>query len=284
MSRLSGLSRAAFFAVLLLLVGALSACGNGSTSSSSGTPTATLGPPVTLNVFAAASLTNAFNTIGKQYHQLHPNVTVTFNYGGSQALATQITQGAPADVFASANQTQMNVVVKGGEVDASTSKVFVHNLLVVIYPKSNPGNITKLQDLANPGLKIVLADKSVPAGQYALDYLSKASADSSFGSSYQANVTKNVVSYETDVETVVTKVAQGEADAGIVYTTDALANKSQLGEIAIPANLQTEAAYPIAPIKGSKNAATAQQFIDYIFSSDGQAILTQQYGFIGANG
>jgi molybdate transport system substrate-binding protein len=281
MSRLSGLSRSALFAVLLLLVGTLSACGNSTTSSN---PTATSGPPVTLNVFAAASLTNAFNTIGKQFQKLHPNVTVTFNYAGSQALATQINQGAPADVFASANQTQMNVVVQGGEVDASSSKVFVHNLLVVIFPKNNPGNITKLQDLANPGLKIVLADKSVPAGQYALDYLSKASADPSFGSSYQANVKKNVVSYETDVETVVTKVAQGEADAGIVYTTDALANKSQLGEIDIPANLQTEAAYPIAPIKGSRNAATAQQFVDYVLSSDGQAILTQQYGFIGANG
>ncbi len=282
MSRLSGLSRAALLAVLLLLVGALSACGNSTTAS--GNPTATLGPPVTLNVFAAASLTNAFNTIGKQFQKLHPNVTITFNYAGSQTLATQIKQGAPADVFASANQTQMNVVIQGGEVDASSSKVFVHNLLVVIFPKNNPGNITKLQDLANPGLKIVLADKSVPAGQYALDYLSKASADPSFGSSYQANVTKNVVSYETDVETVVTKVAQGEADAGIVYTTDALANKSQLGEIAIPANLQTEATYPIAPIKGSRNAATAQQFVDYVLSSDGQAILTQQYGFIGANG
>lgn len=281
MSRLSGLSRSALFAVLLLLVGTLSACGNSATTS--GNPTATLGPPVTLNVFAAASLTNAFNDIGKQFQKLHPNVTVTFNYAGSQALATQINQGAPADVFASANQTQMNVVVQGGEVDASSSKVFVHNLLVVIYPKNNPGNITKLQDLANPGLKIVLADKSVPAGQYALDYLSKASADPSFGSSYQANVTKNVVSYETDVETVVTKVAQGEADAGIVYTTDALANKSQLGEIDIPANLQTEATYPIAPIKGSRNAATAQQFVAYVLSSDGQAIL-KQYGFIGANG
>jgi molybdate transport system substrate-binding protein len=280
MSRVSGLSRFAALTVLLLLVGALSACGSTSSSSS---PTATSAPPVTLNVFAAASLTNAFKEVGKQFHAAHPNVTITFNFAGSQALATQITQGAPADVFASANQAQMNVAVKGGEVDASSSKVFVHNLLVVIFPKNNPGNITKLQDLAHPGLKIVLADKSVPAGQYALDYLSKASADPGFGSSYQANVTKNVVSYETDVETVVTKVVQGEADAGIVYTTDALANTSQLGEITIPANLQTEATYPIAPIKGSKNAATAQQFVDYVLSPTGQAILTR-YGFIGANG
>src|SRR5579885_2887314 len=281
MSRLSGLSRAALLAVLLLLVGALSACGNSTTAS--GNPTATLGPPVTLNVFAAASLTNAFNTIGKQFQKLHPNVTITFNYAGSQQLAQQINQGAPADVFASANQTQMNVVIQSGAVDASSSKVFVHNLLVVIFPKSNPGQITQLQDLAKPGLKIVLAASSVPAGQYAVDFLGKASADSSFSPDYKANVLKNVVSYETDVESVVSKVSLGEADAGIVYTTDALANANQLGEIMIPANLQTVADYYIAPIKGSKNAATAQQFVNYILSSDGQQILTS-FGFIAANG
>jgi molybdate transport system substrate-binding protein len=278
MPRVSGLTRFAFFAFLLCLVGSLSACGSTSSGNSS-TPAA----KVSLNVFAAASLTNAFKEIGQKFQQAHPNVTVSFNFAGSQALATQINQGAPADVFASANQAQMNVVIQAGGIDASASKVFVHNLLVLIFPKSNPGQITTLQDLARPGLKIVLADKSVPAGQYALDFLSKASADTSFGSGYQAGVIKNVVSYETDVETVVAKVAQGEADAGIVYTTDAQANLSQLGQIAIPASLQTEATYPIAPVKGSKNAATAQQFVDYVLSADGQAVLTT-YGFIPANG
>ncbi len=261
-------SRFALLAVLLVLLGALSACGT--------TPTA---PPVTLNVFAAASLTNAFKDIGTAFHNAHPNVTVTFNFAGSQALATQINQGAPADVFASANQKQMDVVVQAGGADASASKVFAKNLLVVITPKSNPGKISTLQDLAKPGLKIVLADKSVPAGQYAVDFLTKASADPSFGKDYQANVTKNVVSYETDVESVVTKVVQGEADAGIVYVTDAQANASQINEISIPANLQTVAVYPIAPLKNSKNPATAQQFADFVLSSDGQAILAR-YGFM----
>jgi molybdate transport system substrate-binding protein len=279
MARLSNLSRFALFVVLLLFVGTLSACG----STSSNSPTATSAPPVTLNVFAAASLTNAFKEIGQNFQKAHSNVTVTFNFAGSQQLAQQINQGAPADVFASANQAQMNVVINAGGIDASASKVFVHNLLVVIFPKNNPGQINTLQDLAKPGLKIVLAASSVPAGQYAIDFLGKASADPSFGANYKANVTKNVVSYETDVETVVTKVAQGEADAGIVYTTDALANTSQLGQIAIPTTLQTEATYPIAPVKGSKNAATAQQFVDYVLSSDGQAVLTK-YGFISANG
>jgi molybdate transport system substrate-binding protein len=276
MQRLSRVSRFALLAVLLVLIGALSACGSSPASNSS---TPTTASPVTLNVFAAASLTNAFNNIGKAFHNAHPNVTVTFNFAGSQALATQINQGAPVDVFASANQKQMDVVIQAGGADASASKVFAQNLLVVMTPKNNPGQITTLQDLAKPGLKIVLADKSVPAGQYAIDFLTKASADPGFGKNYQANVTKNVVSYETDVETVVTKVVQGEADAGIVYVTDALANVSQINEIAIPANLQTLAAYPIAPLKDSKNAATAQQFVDFVLSSDGQAILAN-YGFM----
>ncbi|HLW03441.1 MAG TPA: molybdate ABC transporter substrate-binding protein [Ktedonobacterales bacterium] len=276
MLRVSNLFRIVLAVGLLALFGALSACGSTSTGSGS-TPTAA--PPVTLNVFAAASLTNAFKQVATKFQAAHPNVTVTYNFGGSQALAQQINQGAPADVFASANQKQMSVVIQGGEVDASTSKVFAQNLLVVITPKSDPGKINQLQDLAKPGLKIVLAAASVPAGQYAVDFLGKASADSSFGSSYKANVLKNVVSYETDVETVVSKVTLGEGDAGIVYVTDALANTSQLGEINIPANLQTEAVYPIAPIKGSKNAATAQQYVDYVLSSDGQAVMNS-FGFL----
>src|SRR6185437_4188931 len=148
-------------------------------------------------------LTNAFKQVATKFQAAHSNVTVTYNFAGSQALAQQINQGAPADVFVSANQTQMNAVIQGGEVDASTSKVFVRNLLVLIFPKNNPGKINQLQDLAKPGLKIVLAAATVPAGQYAVDFLGKASADASFGSSYKANVLKNVVSYETDVETVV---------------------------------------------------------------------------------
>src|SRR5215472_11666843 len=145
MSRLSHLSRIAILAVLLLLVGTLSACGSSTTAGSS-TPTATSAPPVTLNVFAAASLTNAFKEIGQKFQTAHPNVTVTFNFAGSNALATQINQGAPADVFASANQKQMSVVVQAGGADASASKVFAQNLLVVITPKNNPGQINTLQD------------------------------------------------------------------------------------------------------------------------------------------
>ncbi len=280
MHRLSRLSRFALLPALFVLLGALNACGN---PASGGVPTGTSAPPVTLNVFAAASLTSAFKEIGQHFQTAHPNVTVTFNFAGSNALATQINQGAPADVFASANQTQMNNVVKAGAADASASKIFARNLLVVITPKNNPAQITALQDLARPGIKLVIAAPSVPAGQYAVDFFTKASADPSFPPDYKDNVTKNVISQEADVESVVTKVAQGEADAGIVYVTDALANVSQLNELPIPTNLQTVAVYPIAPLKGSKNPTTAQQFVDYVLGSEGQAIMAK-YGFMPPNG
>lgn len=262
---------------LLLLV--VSGCG-GSTSSTGGT-TATA-TPVTLNVFAAASLQAAFTKIGSQFHTAHNNVTVTFNFAGSDALATQITQGAPADVFASANAAQMNVVVKGGDVDGANVKTFAHNRLVVVYPKANPAKISTLQDLAKPGIKLVLAAKTVPVGGYALDFLTKASADPSFGATYKANVLKNAVSYEADVKSVLAKVALGEADAGIVYTTDAQTKVDSTATLDIPDAFNSIATYPIGVVKASKNAVVAQQFVDYVAGADGQSVLAQ-YGFVAGS-
>jgi molybdate transport system substrate-binding protein len=261
-------------AVLLLL----SACGS---SSGAATPTATA-QPVTLTVFAAASLKAAFTKIGQQFHTAHSNVTVNFSFGGSDSLAAQINQGAPADVFASANVTQMNVVVSAGNITASTVQTFAHNRLVVIVPKANPAHIQTLQDLAKPGIKLDLAAATVPAGQYAVTFLTKASTDPSFNPAYKANVLKNVVSYETDVTTVLTKVSLGEADAGIVYTTDAQTTASTVTTIAIPDALNTIAVYPIAPVKNSPNAATAAAFVTYVVSSDGQAVLAS-YGFLSSS-
>jgi molybdate transport system substrate-binding protein len=266
---------------LSVLLLALSACGT-TTTGTGGSATATSAPPVTLNVFAAASLQAAFTKIGTQFHAAHPNVTTTFNFAGSDALATQINQGAPADVFASANGAQMDVVVKAGNVDGTQAKTFAHNRLVVVLPKSNPGQITTLQDLAKPGKKVVLAAKTVPVGGYALTFLTKASADPSFGASYKANVLKNVVSYEADVKSVLTKVSLGEADAGIVYTTDAATAASTTSTIDIPDTLNVIATYPIAPVKASKNATVAQQFVDYVNGSDGQAVLAS-YGFVAGS-
>ena len=271
-------SRAALALPMALLL-ALSGCGSSSSKASGG---ATNTPqPITLNVFAAASLQAAFTKIGTQFHTSHPNVTVTFNFGGSDTLAKQINQGAPADVFASANITQMNVAVTGGDVDAGSVQTFAHNRLVVIYPTNNPAHLASLQDLAKPGVKIVLAATTVPAGQYAVTYMTKASADPTFGASYKANVLKNVVSYETDVKSVLSKVSLGEADAGIVYTTDAQTAASTVSTLTIPDNLNTIAVYPIAPIKGSKNADAAGQFVSYVMSSEGQMVLAS-HGFLSA--
>jgi molybdate transport system substrate-binding protein len=237
-------------------------------------------PAVTLHVFAAASLTASFGEIGKAFEAKHPGVTVTFNFAGSQQLGQQINAAAPADVFASANQTQMDAVVKSGRIDQGASKPFVNNRLVVIYPKANPAGIQTLQDLAKPGVKLVLADKSVPVGQYALNFLDNAVKDATFGASYKDDVLKNVVSYELDVKSVLTKVTLGEADAGIVYTTDAATDTAgKTSQLAIPDSLNVIAVYPIAVIKDSPNLSLAQALVDFVLSPDGQAILTK-YGFI----
>ncbi|WIG61674.1 MAG: Molybdenum ABC transporter, substrate-binding protein ModA [Ktedonobacterales bacterium] len=258
----------------LLLTLLLSACNGPSGAASS--------QPVTLNVFAAASLQAAFTDIGDAFHTAHPNVTVTFNFGGSDALATQINQGAPADVFASANIKQMNVAVQGGQITSSSVQTFAHNRLVVIYPKNNPAHIATLQDLAKTGVHLVLAAQAVPVGQYALDFLTKASADPSFGASYKDAVLKNVVSYEADVKSVLTKVALGEADAGIVYITDAKTKADSVTTIDIPDALNSIAVYPIAPVKGSQRADVAQQFISAVLSAQGQATLAK-YGFVAGS-
>jgi molybdate transport system substrate-binding protein len=251
----------------------LAACGS-SSSSSSGSPA------VTLNVFAAASLDGAFQAEAQSFQKTHSNVKFNFSFGGSNTLALQITQGAPGDIFASANTAQMQVVVQGGEADSGSVQTFAHNRLVVITPTGNPANIQTLQDLAKPGVKVVLAAKSVPVGGYALQFLTNASADPTFGASYQKNVLANVVSYETDVKVVFTKVQLGEADAGIVYTSDVSLNGNEVHEIAIPDALNVIATYPIAPLKSSLHQDVDTQFIAFIRSSAGQAIL-EHYGFIG---
>ncbi len=266
-------------ALLLLSATIFAACG-GSSSAATSTNTP---QPVTLTVFAAASLKSSFTEIGNDFHAAYPSDTVTFSFAGSDALATQITQGAPADVFASANNTQMNVVVKAGQISSSTPQVFAHNRLVVVLPKNNPGNIQTLQDLAKSGVKVDLAANTVPAGQYAITFLTQASADPSFGASYKSKVLANVVSYETDVTAVLTKVSQGEVDAGIVYTTDAQTVASSVTTIAIPDALNTVAVYPIAPISASPNLTVAQQFVAYVLSSTGQTVMAK-YGFLPATG
>lgn len=232
-------------------------------------------PPRTLTVYAAASLTDAFTEIGKAFDASHPNVTITFNFGGSQNLRTQIEQGAPADVFASANSKEMDSLVTGKFVDADAPKIFLTNQLVVVLPESNPAGITTLEDLGKPGIKLVLAAEEVPAGKYARQILEN--LNTSYGSDYKAKVLANVVSNEDNIKQAVTKVQLGEADASIVYVSDAVASPELL-KIEIPAEMDVVARYPIAPLVKSADAELANQFIQYVLSGAGQATL-KKWGF-----
>ncbi|KXK16002.1 MAG: molybdenum ABC transporter, periplasmic molybdate-binding protein [Chloroflexi bacterium OLB14] len=231
--------------------------------------------PRTLTVFAAASLTDAFTEIGKNFDAANAGVTTTFNFAGSQALRTQIQEGAPVDVFASANNKEMTALIEGSFVTAESSQIFLSNKLVVILPANNPAGIDSLEDLANAGIKIVFAAEEVPVGKYtreALDLM-----NGSFGADFKDKVLANVVSNEDNVKQVVAKIQLGEADAGIVYTSDAVA-APELQTIEIPAELNVIAKYPIAPLVESANADLAQAFIAYVLSDEGQAIL-QKWGF-----
>ncbi|MFN8381549.1 MAG: molybdate ABC transporter substrate-binding protein [Anaerolineales bacterium] len=231
--------------------------------------------PRTLTVFAAASLTDAFTEIGAAFDAVNPGVTTTFNFAGSQALRTQIEEGAPADVFASASGKEMDTLVTGTFVAADVAQVFLTNKLVVILPADNPAALEKLEDLATPGIKIVLAAEEVPVGKYARQALDL--MDASFGAGYKDKVLTNVVSNEDNVKQVVSKVQLGEADAGIVYVSDAVA-VPELKSIEISTDLNVIAKYPIAPLAKSENADLAAKFIEYVLSAEGQAILAK-WGF-----
>ena len=232
---------------------------------------------------AAASLTGAFEEIGGLFERQHAGVRVVFNFAGSQQLAQQIAQGAPADVFASANQAHMDAVIQSGQVQAGAVQTFASNRLVVIYPKENPAGITALQDLATPGVKIVLAATEVPVGQYAIAFLDKAGQDPGFGHSFKADVVRNVVSYEDNVKAVLTKVSLNEADAGIVYITDAAsAPEDTIRQIEIPHAYNVIAHYPTTVIRESKNPELARAFVDLLLSRQGQEILSS-YGFGAAS-
>lgn len=238
---------------------------------------------VRLNVFAAASLTDAFGEIGENFSAAHPGTAVVFNFAGSNQLATQIGEGAPADLFASANNTQMTAAIESGRIISGAQHTFVRNRLVVITPSDNPAGLTTLPDLATPGVKIIFAAAEVPVGQYTLNFLDKADAAGTLGAGYKDAVVANVVSYEQNVRAVLTKISLGEADAGVVYTSDVGVAADQVTQIEIPDTLNTIANYPIAPLADSVHPALAQQFMDYVLAPAGQQVLAR-YGFIPVTG
>jgi molybdate transport system substrate-binding protein len=202
-------------------------------------------------VFAASSLTDVFQGMATTFQQANPNAKLTFNFGASSQLAQQLGQGARADVFASADQTQMDNAKKADAI-AGQDRVFARNRLVVITPKDNPKKIAAVKDMGNEGVKFVTAEPSVPIGQYTAQMLDKASADASYGSDIHNKVDGNTVSREDNVRQVVAKVQLGEADAAVVYSTDATPQvRDQLQIIHVPDPLQTFATYPIAVAKGA---------------------------------
>src|SRR6266571_7045976 len=229
-------------------------------------------------VFAASSLTDVFQDMATSFQQANPRARLTFNFGASSQLATQLGQGASADVFASADTVQMDNAKKSGAVTGQ-DRIFAGNRLVLITPKDNPAHINSVKDRANDGVKFVTAQPSVPIGTYTAQMLDKASADPSYGADYKSKVMANTVSQEDNVRQVVSKVQLGEADAAIVYSTDATPQvRDQLQIIQVPDPLQTLASYPIAVAKGN-NPAGGEAFVAYVLGADGQATLAK-WGFL----
>jgi molybdate transport system substrate-binding protein len=278
----------------MVIVVLLIACGGATTNrspagESAATSATTLGsgeiPAMsgTLTVFAAASLSDAFNEIGKNIEAVNPRAEVNFSFAGSSTLRTQLLQGAPADVFASANQENMQQAKEGGVIPGEP-RTFVHNRLVVIVPAANPAGIMTLQDLAKPGIKLVLAQQDVPVGTYARQSLDKLSQDPAYGTHLSSRVLTNLASEEANVKAVVTKVQLGEADAGIVYSSDVTPDVRDAVEvIEIPDQVNVTADYPMAVVEDAANPSGAQAFIDYVLSPDGQEIL-KTHGFIPVSG
>src|SRR5512132_2786881 len=252
-------SRIRLAAVLAVAALTLAACG-GDDDSGGGSSGQS---PAEIKVFAAASLTAAFTELGQQYSSANGGTKVAFNFAGSQALATQVQQGAPADVFASADIPNMDKV----KDLVGTPQNFASNLLQIVVEKGNPKGVKTLDDLANPDLKVVLAAPDVPAGRYAKQVLD------------HAGVSVQPVSQEDNVKAVVTKVSLGEADAGIVYVTDVTAGGDKIEGVDIPREQNVVATYPIATVKASKAQDKAQVFMDLVLSDQGQQVL-KKYGFL----
>lgn len=229
-----------------------------------------------LVVFAAASLNEPFTRMAQDYEASHSGLSVSLNFAGSNQLAQQIIQGAPADVFASANPQQAELLVQAGLAQAGDLQVFTHNRLVVVYPAGNPAHLGSLQDLASPGLRLILADPQVPVGAYARQFLLQASQDPAFEPGFADRVSLNVVSYEANVKAVVNKVVLGEADAGIVYTSDVTSeNRTSLGQLEIPEHLNVLASYLVLPLAEAGSRSEAQGFIAFVLSPDGQTLLAE---------
>lgn len=225
----------------------------------------------TLTVFAASSLTDAFRELEKTFENRHPGVDVRQSFESSSTLLTQIQQGAPADVFASAAQEEMDAAVKDDLVSGEP-RIFVRNREVVMVPEDNPANIMDFRDLATPGIKLVLAEDGVPAADYALEILGKSEAE--YGDDFEEDVLSNVVSREADVRASVNRVALGDADATFGYASDYTPDtRDRVNVIQIPPDLNIVASYPIATLKEAENPELARNWTNLVTSKEGQRVM-----------
>ena len=230
-----------------------------------------------LTVFAAASLTDAFEVIEQELEAKIPNLSITYNFGGSQALVTQLEEGAQADVFASANIAQMEAAIESNLV-TGVAVPFVHNRLAIVTPADNPAGIEIAADLGRDEILLVLAQPEVPAGRYARESVCLMATDAAtYGPAFVERVSANIVSEEEDVRDVLAKVALGEADAGIVYVSDAVAAGDQVHVIEIPDAVNVVASYPVA-VLAEGDPALGSAFVAYLLSDEGQALL-ERFGF-----
>lgn len=228
----------------------------------------------TVRVFAAASLREAFGDIGKRFEATHRGHRVEFHFAGSNVLRAQIEQGAAADVYASADTETMQGLRRAGAV--GPPEAFAWNRLVVAARSDGP--VKSLADLARPGVKVVLAGASVPAGRYAEAALRAMDGPGRLGAGYRQRVLANMASRETNVRAALAKVALGEADAAFVYATDVRMARGKVRAISLPAHYSPAAAYPIARVAGSRQERLADAFIRMVRSREGKGILAA-HGF-----
>lgn len=243
-------------ALLAVAMVGLAGCGDGDAAPASGS-----GVTGGVTVFAAASLTESFNQIGEDFEAANPGVKVTFNYAGSSQLATQVNQGAPADVFASASPATMKTVTDAGNGDGAPV-TFVRNQLVIAVPKGNPKAVTGLADLTKPGVKVALCAEQVPCGVAARKALDA------------AGVTLTPVTLEQDVKAALSKVKLGEVDAALVYRTDAKAASSDVDGVEFPESAGAINDYPLVVLKSAPNRTAARAFVTYVQSDQAKKVLT----------
>jgi molybdate transport system substrate-binding protein len=252
----------------VMLVG-LTGCGQGSNNGGSNGGDKKQGG--TLTIFAASSLIDAFGELGKTFEKQNEGVEVKQSFESSSTLLTQIQQGAPADVFASAAQEEMDKAVKDGLV-AGKPEVFVKNREIIMVPEDNPAGIVAFPDVAKPGVKLALAQKDVPAADYAIEILGKANAQ--HGSSFKKDVLSNVVSREADVRASVNRVVVGDADATFGYASDYTVDiRDRVKVVQIPPDLNIIAAYPIADLEGAEDPELAREWVELVTSEEGQRVL-----------